>query len=130
MKDNKVTIHCVECDSTELTMLNATTIWDVDKQKWEYFENDDPIYQCANCGMDNDDYNKKEMKMAGIKETLDVLNAIDKLADGIKAGRVAIKGGKGIVEELKDLDAMEIKTLFIKGAETGKKLYNAVFGSI
>ena len=59
-KNSKVTIHCVECGSTQLTMLNANMIWDVDKQKWEYFENYDPIYQCANCGMDNDGYNEKK----------------------------------------------------------------------
>ncbi len=57
--DNKVTIHCVECDSTELIMLNANMIWSVDKQEWEFFENYDPIYQCANFH-DNTTYNEKK----------------------------------------------------------------------
>ena len=58
------TVHCEDCDSPNLIMLNANCTWDIEKQTWVYSENYDPVYQCAECGADNVDYNVKEISHA------------------------------------------------------------------
>ena len=57
----KTTIHCEDCDSSDLIMLNANCTWDVEGQRWVYSGNYAPIYQCDSCGADNLDYNVKEI---------------------------------------------------------------------
>ena len=48
----KYSVHCRDCDSTELTMLNANCTWDIETQKWIYSDNYDPIFQCSDCFSD------------------------------------------------------------------------------
>ena len=52
-----ITIHCDDCDSPKIIMLNANCTWSVEKQEWQYSENVDPVYQCNECGADNVNYN-------------------------------------------------------------------------
>ena len=59
----KVTIHCIECGSTELVMLNVKMVWDVDAQDWVYADNNDPYHLCIHCGSYNDNFEEKEVKL-------------------------------------------------------------------
>ena len=56
----KSTIHCDQCNSQDVIMYNAICKWDVDKQKWVYSENYDPMFQCPDCGNDSTDGTEKE----------------------------------------------------------------------
>ena len=60
----KSTIHCEQCNSQDVIMYNAICKWDVDKQKWVYSENYDPMFQCPDCGNDSTDVTEKEVDMA------------------------------------------------------------------
>ena len=53
-------IHCIECDSQRVVMYNAICTWDVAEQKWAYSGNDDPQYQCPECGKDSNEITEKE----------------------------------------------------------------------
>jgi hypothetical protein len=55
-----VTVHCEDCDSPNLIMLNANCTWNVEEQRWEYSENYDPFFQCAECGTDSINLVEKE----------------------------------------------------------------------
>tara|TARA_R110002020_G_scaffold471482_1_gene698618 strand:- start:776 stop:1123 length:348 start_codon:yes stop_codon:yes gene_type:complete len=55
------TVHCEDCDSPNLIMMNTNCVWDVEEQRWVYSDNYDPVYQCAECGADNVDYNVKKI---------------------------------------------------------------------
>lgn len=85
--------------------------------------------------------------MAGIKETLDAVAMITKVADAITAAKAdgsidwkdltklgpvvvamktAVDGGALIPGEMKDLDAAEIETLFNATVEAAGKLISAI----
>lgn len=64
--------------------------------------------------------------MPDIKETLELISAIDGSADMIKRVRKAAKGIDKIPAELKDLDILEIKKLVEEGLAAVKKVIAAV----
>ena len=56
------TIHCLECGSTRLLMLNALVIWNVDAQAWVYSGNYDTLYYCEDCCTEDRDFEEREVK--------------------------------------------------------------------
>ena len=62
------TYHCINCDSSNLLMINAVLEWDVDKQKWEEPDSnysEGYLYQCNDCHEDHVDVVVKRYAQKG-----------------------------------------------------------------
>ena len=56
-----VSVHCIECDSEDIVMIDATVNWDKQNQKWEYNESYNSRFLCANCAWESSDFIEKEL---------------------------------------------------------------------
>ena len=56
-----VSVHCIECDSEDVVMVDATVNWDKQNQKWEYNESYNSLFLCSNCACESSDFIEKEL---------------------------------------------------------------------
>jgi len=54
-KVSKVSVHCLECDSEDISKLNITAVWDFQLQQWVYNELSHPshVYRCRDCHVES-----------------------------------------------------------------------------
>jgi len=56
-------VHCIECNSENLAMLNAAVKWETQTQRWvyDYHYRQNPIYFCSNCFCESRELVEKEV---------------------------------------------------------------------